>query len=260
MAMSDKIAFQLFSARKFQPLIDQLSKLQAVGISDVQLFFHGEDDETPPMDFAATRARLDELGMTASSGHFDIPMFDEGLASVLDVAHRFDMNLVVLPYLPPDRRPDDAAGWRAFGRQLQAWSDDIAKDGLRFCWHNHDFEFEALSDGSFPLEHILGDRLLWEPDLAWITVGRQSPVEWLERYAGRLPAVHLKDIARPGGVIDEGGFTDLGNGILPWQTIWPAMVKSGVELAVLEHDFPKDYVRFATNSVRYLRQLMASGR
>lgn len=48
----------------------------------------------------------------------------------------------------PDQRPADAAGWFAFGKRLQQAGKPFADAGLTFGWHNHDFEFKALADGS----------------------------------------------------------------------------------------------------------------
>ena len=47
-----------------------------------------------------------------------------------------------------------------------------------FAWHNHDFEFEALPDGSLPLDHILDGGAgvaRGEADLAWIVRGGAGP-------------------------------------------------------------------------------------
>ena len=88
--------------------------------------------------------------------------------------------------------------------------------GLRFAWHNHDFEFQPLEDGSLPIEHVLGDRLLWEADLAWVVRGGADPRRWIERYRGRIPLVHVKDIAPAGENADEDGWADVGAGVVPW--------------------------------------------
>ena len=74
---------------------------------------------------------------------------------------------------------------------------------------------KQLADGSLPIEHLLGDRLLWEADLAWAVRGGVDPRQWIERYRGRIPLVHVKDIAPAGEKADEDGWADVGTGTCP---------------------------------------------
>ena len=46
-----------------------------------------------------------------------------------------------------------------------------------------------------PIEHVLGEHLLWEADIAWVVRGNADPKAWIDRYRGRIPLVHVKDIA-----------------------------------------------------------------
>lgn len=87
--------------------------------------------------------------------------------------------------------------------------------------------------------------LLWEADLAWIVRGGADPVAALKRYAGRIEAVHLKDIAIAGQCLDEDGWADPGHGVLDWSVLVPVLEEIGVTLFVAEHDKPNDVARFA---------------
>ena len=88
-----------------------------------------------------------------------------------------------------------------------------------------------------------------------ITRAGKDPVEWIERYAGRIVAAHLKDLAHPGEAADEGGWADLGHGVIDWSRIVPALRAAGVERWVLEHDNPNDHARFARRSIETARAL-----
>ena len=125
---------------------------------------------------------------------------------------------------------------------------------MTVAWHNHDFEFQALPDGSLPIMHILGEKLLWEADLAWVARGGGDPAAWIERYRGRLAAVHVKDIAPAGEKADEDGWADVGAGVLPWTKLWALTVEAGAELFVAEHDNPSDFERFARVSAEAMRR------
>jgi sugar phosphate isomerase/epimerase len=87
--------------------------------------------------------------------------------------------------------------------------------------------------------------MLWEADLAWIVRGGADPVAEVKRYAGRIEAVHVKDIAPAGHCTDEDGWADPGHGVLDWSTLVPVLREIGVTLFVAEHDKPNDVMRFA---------------
>jgi sugar phosphate isomerase/epimerase len=165
------------------------------------------------------------------------------------------MGLVVAPWIDPQDRPNDREGWKAFGRRLSGLSRRLAQEGLRFAWHNHEFEFEALPDGSFGIEHALGENVLIELDLGWLFKSGQDPLIWLKRYAGRLPAVHVKDVAAPNTSPEEMDFADVGAGVMDWPLYWRAAVQAGAELMIAEHDAPADWRRFARVSATAMRRL-----
>ena len=243
------LSIQLWSTRGATPLAEQLAYLKECGYGDVQPY---HDQCADPMGI---RALLDEYGLTARSGHFTLSMFETALDAVVSAAHTIGRELVVAPWLDPDQRPKDLEGWRAFGRRLSSLSRRVTGEGLRFAWHNHEFEFEALADGSFGIEYALGEDVLIELDLGWLFRAGQDPLIWLERYAGRLPAIHVKDVAAPGSNLEEMGFADVGAGVMDWPRYWRAAVQAGAELMVAEHDAPSDWQRFARVSANAMRGL-----
>lgn len=100
-------------------------------------------------------------------------------------------------------------------------------------------EMILLPDGSHPIDHILGDTVPFEPDLVWMGVGGVDPMAFLKKYAGRIPAVQVKDVAELGTCLDEKGFADLGYGVMDWQRLLDASVVAGAQLMVVEHDLPR---------------------
>lgn len=249
MAISTPTSFQLYSARKFPPLADRVKELAEIGYTAVEPFggLYG--------DAAGLRATLDAVGLAAPSGHFGLDMLEQDFDGALAVARTLGMRFVVCPYLMPEDRPADAAGWKTFGARLQAVAARFDKAGLAFAWHNHDFEFRPLPDGSVPIEHILVEGVAWEADLAWVARAAVDPLPWLQRYAGRVPLVHVKDIAPAGEKADEDGWADVGEGVLPWAALWRAAEAAGAEIMVAEHDNPSDAERFARVSYATMSKL-----
>lgn len=245
------LSFQMFSSREAPTLEEQISELARLGYTDVQPFFFG-----PPEDMSALDryvALLKEHGLTSKSGHFTLEVFEDSPDLVAEIARRFGMWLVVCPWINPEDRPTTVEGWRALGARMAKLTEDMKAEGLTFAYHNHEFEMVPLPDGTYPIDLLLGDTVPFEPDLAWMVVGDADPLEWLEKYKGRIPAVHVKDVAPAGENADERGFADLGHGRLDWQRLWDASVAAGVELMVVEHDQPSDWRRFARRSIETMR-------
>ena len=93
------------------------------------------------------------------------------------------------------------------------------------------------------------DDIKIELDLAWVAVADQDPIAWLNKFAGRLVATHVKDIAPKGENVDEDGWSDVGHGTMDWAAIKPAMDAAGVVRYVIEHDKPSDHHRMASRSL-----------
>jgi len=122
--------------------------------------------------------------------------------------------------------------------------------GKTFAWHNHDFEFDVLSDGSVPMQVLLehAPEIHWELDIGWIQRAGESPATWLQQHAKRVSAIHLKDVAATGECLDEDGWADVGHGTVDWQSLLVEMKKSNANVFAVEHDNPSDLNRFAKNS------------
>jgi sugar phosphate isomerase/epimerase len=78
----------------------------------------------------------------------------------------------------------------------------IAKEkGLVFGYHNHSREFETIEDRivyDYMLQNTSGD-VVFEMDVYWLTKGGYNPVDYLTKYAGRFPVLHIKDESIIGG-------------------------------------------------------------
>jgi len=233
------LALQIYSARKFTPLDDQLAIVARNGYTHIETFGPFHDDPE------ASRKQIEAHGLKVRSAHIALDLVIGDTGKAIDIAKALGAKYAIAPYLPVDARPTDATGWRAIGDKLQTAAEICAPHGVSVGWHNHDFEFKALPDGSLPITHLLGDKLLWEADLAWVARGGGDPAAWIEHYRGRLAAVHVKDIAPAGEKTDEDGWADVGTGVLPWAKLWALSVEAGAELFVAEHDNPNNFERFA---------------
>lgn len=246
-----KWSFQLYSARNALPWEAVVGWLSRIGYAEVEGFGGVYADPS------AFRALLDAHGLAMPTGHFPIDLLEGDFAEAERTAHALGIRLMACPYLNADVRPADAEGWHGFGQRLAAVGRRARDAGFGFAWHNHDFEFAALPDGSVPMTHILeaAPGIGWEIDVAWVIRGGADPVPWIEKHGRRITAVHVKDIARPGEKPDEDGWEDVGHGTVDWAGLFHLLRDNApAEHFVLEHDKPSDAERFARRSMETIRK------
>ncbi len=239
------LSYQLYSSRNFPPLDQTLAMLKRNGYAQVEGYGGVYADPQ------ATRAALDAEGLAMPSGHFSIDLLENEPQKVLDIAGTLGMKAIYCPHLAADLRPTGSAGWTAFGERLEAAHATYSKAGYIFGWHNHDFEFKALEDGSLPQKLIFdaAPSISWEADIAWIIRGGGDPFQWVRDYGRRISAVHVKDIAPAGENTNEDGWADVGHGTVDWKALMAALRDTPVRYFIMEHDNPSDDERFARRSI-----------
>jgi sugar phosphate isomerase/epimerase len=237
----DALSFQLYSARFLEGLDKQFELLASVGYKKVEPFggLFG-DPET-------LKRLLAQHGMTAPSAHVGLDRMRADAAATFRMCRDIGIETVYAPAPPPGERDGGEAEWRALGGELARFGAIAREEGLRFGWHNHHWEYGKAADGRLFLDIMFNEApdVLWEADLAWIMRGGADPVSEVRRYAGRVKAAHIKDIAPAGQCEDEDGWADVGHGTLDWSVIVPVLKEVGVTLFVAEHDKPNDVARFA---------------
>ena len=241
-------SYQLYSSRNNPPINATLDVLSAAGYAQVEGYGGLFADGT---DASALAASLAAKNLHMASCHLGLDMVEGDPTGVLKLAQQLNIEAIFVPFIMPDDRPTDAAGWKAFGARLEQMGAPLRAAGLQFGYHNHDFEFAALPDGTIPMDHILagGPSLAWEADIAWIMRGGADPFAWLKSYAPRIIAAHLKDIAPAGECEDEDGWADVGHGTMDWPGLMTALSETACRYFVMEHDNPSDDTRFARRAI-----------
>ena len=140
----------------------------------------------------------------------------------------------------------DAEVYNAAGARLAA-------EGLNLCYHNHEHELRATFDGVRALdvlaEHTDPDAVFFELDIAWVTFGGEDPVRVPHRMAGRVPAIHVKDLW---SLEQRGCFTAVGTGVVKVKDAVQAAIDTGVEWVVVEQDELHNLTAFDTIALSYL--------
>ena len=249
MSLDSILSIQLYSLRKFGDLAPQLRLARSAGFRQVELLgCHLEDPEE-------TRHLLEEHQLTAPSAHIPLDALRHDLQGTIRAARAIGIRRLYMPALPAHERQGDAGHWHHVGRELGDMAARIADEGIRLGYHNHHWELEPMADGRPALAHFFeaaGPKLAWEVDIAWLARGGADPNGWLLKERARIDAAHVKDIAPTGQKQDEGGWTDVGAGILDWRALWRACLDAGATLMIVEHDDPKHPAAFVQASFNFL--------
>ncbi|QMU58510.1 MAG: TIM barrel protein [Boseongicola sp.] len=248
-----KLSYQLYSSRNFPPLDDTLKLVAETGYAQAECYsglFQSFDD------IGALKAKLDAAGLDMPTTHVGLDMIEDDPQGFLKIAGQLGITHAFVPHLAEDLRPDSADGWRAFGAQLEEAGKPLEDAGVRFGWHNHDFEYIAGAS-RHPIDDILagGPNLAFEFDVAWAVRAGADPMETIARYGDRILAAHVKDIAPAGECLDEDGWADVGHGSMDWAGLMTALKGTNCKYFVMEHDNPNDDKRFARRSFEFINSL-----
>ena len=222
------------------------------------------------------KAICDEIGITTVSAH--VPYYDmlDNPEAVLKDYRDMGCKYVAVPYLTEECRPG-TEGWTSTVEGIRKIAEAAEKMGIQLLYHNHDFEFIKI-DGKYALDilydTIPADLLKTEIDTCWVNVGGENPAEYIEKYSGRAPVVHLKDfhgskgngpLYKLIGIDDETEavestfeFRPVGYGVQDWKKIVDAAEKAGAEWVVVEQDSPsmeKSPLECVQMSINYLKNM-----
>lgn len=250
--MAYPIAYQLYSSRNFPPLFAQFPKLKAMGYDAIEPWLPAYEQ-----DPAAFRRALDDSGLKCFGFHMPLSGLVEDPQRYIEIAQTLGATYLIPPYVTAEERRPTADYWRGLGGKLAAGAEIVAKHGLAVAWHNHDFEFVPLDDGSRPIDHIFeagGDSVKFEIDCGWIARAGADPAAELKRFADRIVAIQTKDTAALGTKEDDG-WTATGDGIIDWAALVPLFRQTKVDHIVTEHDNPSDWERFAKRSIDHIKAL-----
>ena len=233
---SKPIGLQMYTVRDLaeKDLAHVLSAVAKIGYKEVELYWNLYSRPAGEL-----RKMLDDHGLRAPSGHIDY----NGFETKLDYARTLGLEYVVCPMLP-EQMWNSVDGYKRAAQQFNTWGEMAKKLGMRFAFHNHNYEFKRLGDitGFELIVKETDPELVWlELDCYWLTQAGRDPVEELKRYAGRARMVHIKD-RKPGfpasQVKDAAAehFTEVGTGTINWKAVIATANKIGVEHFFVEQD------------------------
>jgi sugar phosphate isomerase/epimerase len=188
-----------------------------------------------------------KFGLSIVSAHLDAATTaDAKLTDFVAQAKDHGLRYAVIPWVPPETRPKDRAGFEALAGRFNRVNEVVARAGLQPCYHNHAFEFGRDADGTRWLDVIMqattSTRMKLELDVFWVSVTGTDPLDVIKQYSGRIALMHLKD-RHPDAkqtlveTVPRDTFVEVGSGALNFPAILKASRAAGVEHYFVEQDF-----------------------
>jgi sugar phosphate isomerase/epimerase len=249
------LGVQLYTVRTLAEadLPKVLAEIHKIGYEEVELYWNVYTHPAPEL-----RRMITDAGLRAPSGHFDY----DGLASKLDYAKELGVEYMICPMLPEAMRTAD--GFKQAGEQFNKWGEQVQARGMKFGFHNHNYEFQKFGDTTgFDILMKNTDPTLvkLEMDCYWMTQAGRDPIQMLKQYRDRIRMLHLKD-RKPGFPATQQlgpsaeHFTEVGNGSIDFKAILQQAQAQGIEHYFVEQDStdksPLESIRISYNNVRKL--------
>jgi sugar phosphate isomerase/epimerase len=256
------VGVQLYTVRDqaSKDFAGTLQQIAAIGYQQVEVYdFYGKTA-------AEARKLLDDHGLKAPSGHWMLSSLKKNAAKCIEDAKTVGCEYIVMPILenPAERRTLDQ--YKRLVEFFNRTGEQCKKAGLTFAYHNHNFEFQKFGETTaydFLLTSLDPELVKMEMDCFWVTHAGQDPVAYMEKYPGRFPLLHIKDLKAGNPAATEldaekgtSLFAEVGRGTIDWKRIFAAAPKGGLKHYYVEQDYcegsPLDSIKV---SYDYLKNL-----
>ena len=237
-----EMAVQLYSARELigtpelfaknqEYVLSRLSQMGYTG-AEAASYEDGKFSGLAPEEFRAT---IEKAGLKLISSHAARLLSKSELASgditaalewwdlCIEAHIKAGIPRLVMSYA---QKLDSEAELKVMAEYLNAIGRKCNEAGIRFGYHNHNQEFERIGDTTMMDYFITNtdpENVFYELDVYWTVVGGASPVDYMQKYAGRFEVLHIKDKREVGQ-----------SGMVGFDAIFRNFKKAGTQAFVVE--------------------------
>lgn len=281
-----EIGLQLFTLRDEldKDVRSTLQKIAKIGYNHVETFYNYKEN-TPAsywgLDVKQLKALLKTNKLKTYSGHYQLNDFltkgngnDEALKIQLEIAAELGQQYFIIP-IPPLALWDKLtrSDYQFMAEQLNKAGELSAKYKIKTGYHNHFWEFRALDNGEKGYDILLKDTnpklVSFELDLFWIEKSGIDPLHYFNKYPGRFPMWHIKDMNKAntqkitGANFDQKNsreifsgisYAEVGAGSINYKGLFKDQFKAGLKHIFVEQDVIKiDPFASITQSYNYVK-------
>ncbi len=158
---------------------------------------------------------------------------------------------MILAYLQQEERTEKS--YLKLPKILEKAAEIAQKYGIQVGYHNHDFEFQDHVENQLAYDYLLNKtskNIVFEMDLFWMYQAGKNPIAYFRKYPKRFPLWHVKDRDS-----QDHSFSEIGNGTIPFQTIFKNRDLAGLKHWFFEQDeSKKPILESLKESVDYVNQ------
>ena len=191
---------------------------------------------------------LNGFGMSMPSGHtvLDAKHWDaskkdftnEWKYTVEDAA-TMGQSFVISPWLEESKRKS-MSDLKSFMEIFNRSGELCKKFGMKFGYHNHDFEFSEKVEGKVLFDIILSETdpnlVMQQLDIGNMLNGGAKALEVMQQYPGRFESMHVKDEIKATEGHEPFESTILGKGVVPIKSIIDLGRASGTKHFIIEQE------------------------
>ena len=115
------------------------------------------------------------------------------------------------------------------------------ENGIYLLYHNHDYEFAKIDEvpGLDLVDGAVDPKYLGaEIDTCWVKYAGIDPAEYVRKYKGRCPLIHIKDY-NGGKKGEDFSYKAVGSGVMDVGAVINAAKAAGSEWIIVEQDTPE---------------------
>jgi sugar phosphate isomerase/epimerase len=237
-----KVGIQLYTVRKemLADAVGTLKQLAKIGYKEIESA-KSEKGNYYGLKPKEIKSICNGLGMSLISGHVHID--NDWQQSVDDAAE------VGQPYLIASVLPVNGQTVENYKRSAEIFvkaGETCKKSNIAFGYHNHSSEFEKV-DGQVLYDILLDstdpELVKMELDLGWVIASGVDPQVYFNKYPGRFPLWHLKDMDKK-----QKQSTEFGKGDVNIAALFDNAAKSGLKHFFIEQE---EYTHTALESSKY---------
>ncbi len=191
---------------------------------------------------------LNGFGMSMPSGHtvLDAKHWDASKKDftndwkyTVEDAAAMGQSFVISPWLEESKRKS-MGDLKSFMEVFNRSGEFCKKFGMKFGYHNHDFEFSEKVEGKVLYDIILAETdpnlVMQQLDIGNMLNGGGKALEVMQQYPGRFESMHVKDEIKATEGHEPFESTILGKGVVPIKAIIDLGRASGTKHFIIEQE------------------------
>ncbi|MFD4707524.1 sugar phosphate isomerase/epimerase family protein [Gottfriedia sp. NPDC058432] len=246
--MTLPIALQLWSVKEDAAIdfFGTLEKVAQMGYDGVEFAgYYGKNA-------SEIKVVLNKLGLKIAGAHVSADQIIHHIDDVIAFEKELGNKYVVCPWA----NFTSIEEWKEFAEHLQQSANKLAEARISLVYHNHAHELVRL-ESEYILDILLNsvptNLLKAELDTYWLEFAGVDAVEFMNKYKGRTPLIHVKDMAPSK---DES--TEVGNGIMNIKGIVQQAKLNSAEWLIVEQEaFTKPQLESVEIGLNNLRLILA---